>query len=118
VHNVSSFCTVFDDMDARFNRLIAPPKHTFSLLGVRGVSKSTWAHQQFADALRIDLLERRLYQDLLPGCRLVRTDAAGRAARQRVVLDEVQLFPTPDAVAIVDRRRGHVGRLPVLEPAE
>ena len=48
-----------------YPQLIRPPRQSFFLLGVRGVSKSTWARAQFPDAPHIDLLDEARYQDYL-----------------------------------------------------
>ena len=48
-----------------YTHLTEPPRQSFFLLGMRGVGKSTWARAAFPDATYLDLLEERLYQDLL-----------------------------------------------------
>ena len=48
-----------------YKRLIRPPERSFFLLGMRGVGKSTWARATFPKANYVDLLDERLYQDLL-----------------------------------------------------
>jgi predicted AAA+ superfamily ATPase len=45
-----------------YHRIYAPPRQSFFLFGPRGVGKSTWAKQRFAQAHRIDLLDEALYQ--------------------------------------------------------
>jgi len=76
-----------------YERSLAPPRGSFFLFGVRGIGKSTWARVAFPDAPRFDLLDERLYRDLLtqPG-------AFGDALRAlqegaTVVVDEVQRLP-------------------------
>lgn len=41
---------------AEFNRILAPPKQSFFLMGPRGSGKSTWLWSAFRDAHVIDLL--------------------------------------------------------------
>ena len=52
-------------MPYTYDRLIEPPRQSFFLFGMRGVGKSTWARAAFPDAVYIDLLDEKLYQDLL-----------------------------------------------------
>jgi predicted AAA+ superfamily ATPase len=75
-------------------RLLQPPRQSFFLFGPRGSGKSTWIRQRFPKALRFDLLDEALYQELLvrPG---------GFADRIRhlpprswICLDEVQRLPS------------------------
>jgi len=82
------------DMAPRYERMLALPKGSFFLFGVRGVGKSTWAATRFPDAVRFDLLDERRYHELLadPG-------AFGDALRRlkpgtTVVVDEVQRLPS------------------------
>lgn len=74
-------------------RLYRLPESSFFLFGVRGVGKSTWIRSQLPDALRFDLLDETLYQQLL-------ADPAPFAAELRtlppgswVIVDEVQRLP-------------------------
>jgi len=80
-------------MAETYPRLLPAPAGSFFLFGVRGVGKSTWSRVNFPDAARFDLLDQRLYHDLLeePG-------AFGEALRRlpagaRVIVDEVQRLP-------------------------
>ncbi|MEM8993590.1 MAG: DUF4143 domain-containing protein [Acidobacteriota bacterium] len=76
-----------------YPRLLEPPRSSFFLFGARGVGKSTWARERFADAHSIDLLDEALYQRLLgdPGlfADRLRTVSPG----QWVLVDEVQRIP-------------------------
>ena len=65
LHTTSSFSCIFDDVVSTYNRLTAPPEESFFLFGMRGAGKSTWARETFPDADYVDLLDERLYQDLL-----------------------------------------------------
>ena len=80
-------------MVAIFPRLIHAPKQSFFLLGVRGVGKSTWARAEFPEAPIIDLLDERLYQDLLGNPALFPQMLAHLESRDWVVIDEVQRLP-------------------------
>ena len=75
-------------------RLLQPPRQSFFLFGPRGSGKSTWIRQRFPKALRFDLLDEALYQELL-------VRPAGFADRIRhlpprswVCVDEVQRLPS------------------------
>ena len=75
------------------SRLTRPPRQSFFLLGVRGVGKSTWARQQFPDALRIDLLDEGRYQDCLAHPSLFAAELASCVPGSWVVVDEIQRLP-------------------------
>lgn len=47
------------------HRLLAVPKGSFFLYGVRGVGKSTWARAAFPDAHVVDLLDESRHQSPL-----------------------------------------------------
>jgi hypothetical protein len=49
----------------KFNRILAPPKQSFFLLGPRGSGKRTWLRSVYRDAHVIDLLSEEKYQQLL-----------------------------------------------------
>ena len=76
-----------------YRRLIEPPAGSFFLLGMRGVGKSTWARAKFADAVHLDLLDERLYQDLLADPSLFAQSIAHLPPGAWVVVDEVQRLP-------------------------
>lgn len=76
-----------------FRRLIEPPAGSFFLLGMRGVGKSTWARARFPDAMHLDLLDERLYQDLLADPSLFAQSIGHLPAGAWVVVDEVQRLP-------------------------
>ena len=80
-------------MVSTYNRLTAPPEQSFFLFGMRGVGKSTWARETFPDAEYVDLLDERLYQDLLADPSLFAQSIAHLAPGDRVVVDEVQRLP-------------------------
>ena len=76
-----------------YPRLIRPSRQSFFLLGVRGVGKSTWAREQFPDALHIDLLDEARYQDYLTDPSLFAADLQLSPPSSWVVVDEIQRLP-------------------------
>ncbi len=76
-----------------YDRLTEPARQSFFLFGMRGVGKSTWARATFDDAAYIDLLDERLYQDLLADPSLFGQSIAHLPPGARVVVDEVQRLP-------------------------
>ncbi len=77
-------------MASTYQRILAPPSQSFFLLGVRGVGKSTWARASLENAEFIDLLDERLYQDLLADPALFPQLLAHVKPNAWVVLDEIQ----------------------------
>jgi predicted kinase len=53
-----------------YPRLLKAPDESFFLFGLRGVGKSTWARKHFATAVRLDLLDERIFQAYLRDPRL------------------------------------------------
>ncbi|MCY4636695.1 MAG: AAA family ATPase [Acidobacteria bacterium] len=80
-------------MVSTYGRLTTPPRQSFFLFGVRGVGKSTWARETFPDATYIDLLDERLYQDLLADPSLFAQSIGHLAPGDWVIVDEVQRLP-------------------------
>ena len=76
-----------------YPRLSRPPGQSCFLLGIRGVGKSTWAREQFPDALRIDLLDEARYQDYLADPSLFAADLQPVPPGRWVVVDEIQRLP-------------------------
>ena len=60
---------------------------------MRGVGKSTWARQEFPQAVRFDLLDEGLYQSYLREPRLFGRELARVEPGTWIVLDEVQRLP-------------------------
>lgn len=75
-----------------YDRLLIPPRGSLFLFGPRGTGKSWWVRQAFPDATYVDLLEARLYNDLLaePG-RIESLIPEGRSPT--VIIDEIQKIP-------------------------
>ena len=76
-----------------FHRIVPISRQSFFLFGPRGVGKSTWARAAFPDAALVDLLDERLYQDLLADPSLFAASLGHLAANDWVVVDEVQRLP-------------------------
>ena len=76
-----------------YDRLIEPPEQSFFLFGMRGVGKSAWARAALPGAEYVDLLDERLYQDLLADPSLFAQSIGHLAPADWVVVDEVQRLP-------------------------
>lgn len=76
-----------------YRRLLKPPAQSFFLFGMRGVGKSTWARQCFANAHRIDLLDEGLFHQYLRDPGLFGKELLQIPAKSWVVVDEVQRIP-------------------------
>ena len=76
-----------------YERLTEAPRQSFFLLGMRGVGKSTWARTAFPGAAYVDLLDERLYQDLLVDPSLFAQSIGHLPPAAWVVVDEVQRLP-------------------------
>ena len=80
-------------MISKYARFLRPPEQSFFLLGLRGVGKSTWAQEAFPQASRVDLLDQRLYQDLLADPSLFAQAIQHLPPGSWVLVDEVQRLP-------------------------
>ena len=76
-----------------YQRLTQPPAQSFFLFGMRGVGKSTWARATFPNATFLDLLDERLFQDLLADPSLFAQSIGHLGPGDWVVVDEVQRLP-------------------------
>lgn len=76
-----------------YSRIIKYPENrSFFLFGPRGTGKTTWVKQTFPSAIYIDLLESRLFNDLLADPqRLENFIPVG--FRDWIIIDEVQKIP-------------------------
>jgi predicted AAA+ superfamily ATPase len=79
---------------AAYRRLLAPPRGSFFLFGVRGVGKSTWTRAAFPQAHTFDLLDERLYHELLADPSTFAAELATLPRTTPVVVDEVQRVPS------------------------
>lgn len=82
-----------NSLPRRFRRLVQAPRQSFFLFGMRGVGKSTWARAAFPAAAYVDLLDERLYQDLLADPSGFAASLGHLNAGDWVVVDEVQRLP-------------------------
>lgn len=94
-------------MPYTYNRLTKLPGQSFFLFGMRGVGKSTWARVAFPDAVYVDLLDERLYQDLLGDPSLFEQSLGTLGTDGWVVVDEVQRLPSllNDVHRLIETRR-------------
>jgi uncharacterized protein len=78
---------------ASYPRLLQPPQRSFFLLGPRGTGKSTWLQAALPQALRLDLLDARLFLELSAQPGRLQALIGERPAGAWVILDEVQKLP-------------------------
>ncbi len=74
-------------------RLLEPPAQSFFLFGPRGTGKSTWLKTALPSAVRIDLLDESLFQELLVQPGLLAQMLQKMPPGAWVVIDEVQRLP-------------------------
>lgn len=76
-----------------YSRLVKEPENkSFFLFGPRGTGKTTWVKQAFPDAVYIDLLESRLYNDLLADPQRLE-NLIPNNFNNWIIIDEVQKIP-------------------------
>ena len=76
-----------------YPRLVKEPENkSFFLFGPRGTGKTTWVKQAFPDAVYIDLLESRLYNDLLADPQRLE-NLIPNNFNNWIIIDEVQKIP-------------------------
>jgi predicted AAA+ superfamily ATPase len=76
-----------------YSRLVKEPENkSFFLFGPRGTGKTTWVRQAFPDAVYIDLLESRLYNDLLADPQRLE-NLIPNNFNNWIIIDEVQKIP-------------------------
>ena len=76
-----------------YPRLVALPRRSFFLFGMRGVGKTTWVRNALPHATTVDMLDEGLYRDLLADPSLFAQSLAELEAGDWVVVDEVQRLP-------------------------
>lgn len=74
-------------------RFLRPADGSFFLLGPRGTGKTTWARQQFPDALTVNLLQPETFRELAARPERLRELVLGNRDQRDVVIDEVQRAP-------------------------
>ena len=89
------FSCIIDGIVAIYDRLLTKPdQQSFFLLGLRGVGKSLWVRTALAAGpVRLDLLDERLYQDLLADPSLFAASLGELRPGDWAVVDEVQRLP-------------------------
>lgn len=76
-----------------YSRLITPPKDkSFFLFGPRGTGKTTWVKSRFPGALYLDLLESKLFNELLANPQRLE-NLIPKEVNDWVVIDEIQRIP-------------------------
>ena len=80
-------------MMSTYQRLTQLSTQSFFLFGMRGVGKSTWARATLPNATFLDLLDERLFQDLLADPSLFAQSIGHLGPGDWVVVDEVQRLP-------------------------
>jgi len=80
-------------MYREYQRLLAAPKQSFFLFGLRGVGKSTWAIANFPNATRIDLLDQSLYTTYLTAPDRFADRLRAMDNGTWVIIDEIQRLP-------------------------
>jgi uncharacterized protein len=78
---------------ATLRRFFTAPASHFFLFGPRGTGKTSWLRENFADALRIDLLDPETHRTFAARPELLRQRIGGQPGTNTVVLDEVQRVP-------------------------
>jgi uncharacterized protein len=73
-----------------YRRLLRPPPASFSLFGMRGTGKTTWAGTWFADAHVIDLGDARRCHQLLADPALLARDVRQAPSHLAIVVNDVQ----------------------------
>lgn len=90
-----------------YSRLIQPIKEkSFFLFGPRGTGKTTWTSKTFPNAIRIDLLESRLFTSLLADPQLLE-EWIPSGHEGPVVIDEIQKVPAllNEVHRLIEKRR-------------
>lgn len=90
-------------------RFFKAPKQSFFLLGPRGTGKSTWLHQNFPQALWIDLLDPELFRYYSAQPEHLREILLAHPDKKIVVIDEIQKVPQMLSLihAIIEEKRGY-----------
>ena len=73
-----------------YRRLLRPPPASFSLFGMRGAGKTTWAGTWFADAHVIDLADARRCHQLLADPALLARDVREAPSHLAIIVNDVQ----------------------------
>ena len=75
-----------------FKRQLKVPTKSFFLFGPRGTGKSTWLEEKYPDALYVDLLQSKIYLELLKTPYLL-AEMIEAINPEWVIIDEIQRMP-------------------------
>ena len=91
-----------------YKRFFHPPSTSYFLFGPRGTGKTTWLHQEYPDAIWIDLLDTETFKSLSSSPGLVRDISLGGGSKRVVVIDEVQKVPEmlSEVHKLIEEKRG------------
>jgi predicted AAA+ superfamily ATPase len=91
-----------------YKRFFKPPTTSYFLFGPRGTGKTTWLHQEYPDALWIDMLDTDVFKSLSSSPGRVRDLSLGDARKKVVVIDEVQKVPEilSEVHKLIEEKRG------------
>lgn len=89
-------------------RFLHPAAGSFFLFGPRGTGKSTWAREQYPDALWVDLLDPATFRAFQARPERLRELLLGQPERKTVVVDEIQRVPTLLSAihSLIEERKG------------
>jgi len=92
---------------ALYPRLLAAPRGSFFLFGMRGTGKSTWLESLGLDAQRVDLLDEGLYQRILANPSVFSGILGNAPPESWVFVDEIQRLPgiLNDVQRFIEQRR-------------
>lgn len=74
-------------------RILRVPEHSFFLFGPRGIVKSTWLKEVFAEGIYVDLLDSSLFLKLAGDPHALEAIVGNRPQGSWVVVDEIQKVP-------------------------
>jgi len=75
------------------SRFFRPPAGSYFLFGPRGTGKSLWTQIHYPDAIRLDLLDPKVFRDYTAHPEQLREVVEANPAAHHVVIDEVQKIP-------------------------
>lgn len=78
----------------QYSRVLKPSRQSFFLLGPRGTGKTTWLKDTFPEALQINLLEEKRFQNYLGDANLFAREMQAVPNGTSIVIDEIQRIPS------------------------
>ena len=76
-----------------YTRLLKTPTKSAFLAGPRGIGKTTWLRERFPDADFYDLLNTRLFLQLMRDTGMLYQEQVSRPKATWIVIDEIQRIP-------------------------